>query len=121
MRATWAIWVGASLAVLGWWSRLPAAGRILTVAEGREILGDAFALGIARAERTLDARRASGETSAAGGGASVSSLVVIQGGSESPCVVGCDSNSDGRDDIADAVFTLNHLFLGGPQPEGPFP
>ena len=37
----------------------------------------------------------------------------------SPCLVLGDANEDDQRDVADAVFILQHLFLGGPVPSCP--
>ena len=35
--------------------------------------------------------------------------------------VGCDPNDDGRMNVSDGIYTVNHLFTGGPRPPAPFP
>ena len=37
------------------------------------------------------------------------------------CLEATDINANGGVDLTDAVHLLNHLFLGGPPPEAPFP
>jgi hypothetical protein len=40
---------------------------------------------------------------------------LFQGGASLACVDAADSNDDGRLDLSDAVYLLNHLFLGVPR------
>ena len=37
------------------------------------------------------------------------------------CAAASDANSDRTVDLTDVVYTLNHLFLGGPPPREPYP
>ena len=38
-----------------------------------------------------------------------------------PCEAACDANFDELFNLADPIYTLQHLFLGGPPPLGKFP
>ena len=37
------------------------------------------------------------------------------------CLNSADVNNDNRLDLADPVFSLRYLFIGGPQPSSPYP
>ena len=47
----------------------------------------------------------------------------FSGGPEAPCLAACDANGDGAviGQVTDAVYVLQHNFLGGPEPVAPFP
>lgn len=48
-------------------------------------------------------------------------LYSLQGGQRPSCMSAADVNSDGRVDISDAIFALNHIFRAGPEPATPGP
>ena len=43
---------------------------------------------------------------------------LFAGGPTPPCAEACEANGDGRTDIADMIYILNFLFLGGNPPAG---
>ncbi len=48
-------------------------------------------------------------------------LVVLFGGGTSTCLDAIDIDDNGAHDTTDAIYLLEHLFRGGPQPPAPFP
>lgn len=48
-------------------------------------------------------------------------LSLFSGRPHSDCQAAEDSSSDGKVDVADAVYTFEYLYLGGPPPPAPFP
>ena len=46
---------------------------------------------------------------------------LFRGGSAPACKDAADVNDDGRNNVSDPIYTLNHLFLGGPAPPPPYP
>jgi hypothetical protein len=51
----------------------------------------------------------------------MATLAFIFLGAEDPsCREACQANEDELLDISDAIFTLLHLFVGGPPPPGPY-
>jgi ELWxxDGT repeat protein len=52
----------------------------------------------------------------------VATLAVLFASLEAPdCLDALDSDDNGKVDLTDAVYELEYLFLGGPEPPGPFP
>jgi YVTN family beta-propeller protein len=69
-----------------------------------------------------------GDCNGDGGALNISDPVFLlsynfSGTAAPPCMAACDANGDGEiiGQVSDAIYLLNHLFLGGPPPAAPFP